>query len=70
MNEAQGRPLAVAWAAQQPRTSGLAAALGGEAAFVTSPLPRRPATAPLRYAWCAARTWRLLERRRPSCVAV
>lgn len=70
MNEAQGRPLAVAWAAQQPRTSGLAAALGGEAAFVTSPLPRRPATAPLRYAWCAARTWRLLERRRPSCVVV
>ena len=70
MREAQGPPLAVAWAAQQPRTSGLAAALGGEAAFVTSPLPRRPVTAPLRYAWCAARTWRLLERRRPSCVVV
>jgi glycosyltransferase involved in cell wall biosynthesis len=70
VSETQGRPLAVAWAAQQPRTSGLAAALGGEAAFVTSPLPRRPVTAPLRYAWCAARTWRLLERRRPSCVVV
>src|SRR5215469_11502644 len=64
------RPLAVAWAAQQPRTSGLASALRGEAVFVTSPLPRRQVTAPLRYAWCAVRTWRLLERRQPSCVVV
>ena len=62
--------LALAWADEQPRTRALAAALGGEAAFVASPLPRRPATAPLRYAWCAARTWRLLASRRPSSVVV
>jgi glycosyltransferase involved in cell wall biosynthesis len=71
MSDAPGhRPLALAWAARQPRTSGLAAALEGEAAFVTNPLPVRPATAPLRYAWCAVQTWRLLERLRPSCVVV
>jgi glycosyltransferase involved in cell wall biosynthesis len=62
--------MVVAWADEQPRTRALGAALGGEAAFVTSPLPRRPSTAPLRYAWCAARTWRLLESRLPSCVVV
>lgn len=64
------RPLAIAWADWQPRTAALAGALGGEAVFVTGPLPRRPATAPLRYAWSAVRTWRDLERRRPSCVVV
>ena len=62
--------LAVAWADHQPRTDALASALGGEAVFVTSPLPRQPATAPLRYACCAWRTWRLLQRRRPSAVVV
>ena len=62
--------LAVAWADDQPRTRALGDALGGEAVFVTTRLPRRPATAPLRYAGCAVRTWRLLERRRPSCVVV
>ena len=62
--------LAIAWADNQPRTDALARALGGEAVFVTSPLPRRPATAPLRYAWCAWRTWRLLQHRHPSAVVV
>ena len=62
--------LVIAWADQQPRTDALAKALGGEAIFVTSPLPRRPATAPLRYGWCAWRTWRLLQRLRPSAVVV
>jgi glycosyltransferase involved in cell wall biosynthesis len=62
--------LAIAWADNQPRTDALARALGGEAVFVTSPLPRRPATAPLRYVWCAWRTWRLLQRRRPLAVVV
>ncbi|HYW27762.1 MAG TPA: glycosyltransferase [Terriglobales bacterium] len=71
MSGAQGhRPLAVAWAVQQPRTSGLASALHGEAVFVTSPLPRKQVTAPLRYAWCAVQTWRLLERKQPSSVVV
>ncbi|HXM56513.1 MAG TPA: glycosyltransferase, partial [Candidatus Dormibacteraeota bacterium] len=60
--------LAVAWVRHQPRTAALAAALGGEAAFVASRLPGRPATAPLRYVSAAARTWRMLERRRPSAV--
>ncbi|HKF77290.1 MAG TPA: glycosyltransferase [Candidatus Dormibacteraeota bacterium] len=67
---APARTLAVAWADHQPRTSALAAALDGEAAFVTSRLPRGPATAPLRYLSAALRTWRLLERRRPSRVVV
>ena len=62
--------IAIAWADDQPRTRALAAALRGEAAFVTAPLPRRPATAPLRYAWCAVETWRLLESTRPSRVIV
>lgn len=64
------RVLAVAWAGHQPRTVALADALGGEAAFVTSRLPGRPATAPLRYAAAAVRTWRLLELRRPGAVVV
>ena len=64
------RALAVAWVGHQPRTAALADALGGEAAFVTSRLPGRPATAPLRYVSAAARTWRLLERRRPPAVLV
>ena len=62
--------LAIAWADNQPRTDALARALGGEAVFVTSPLRRRPATAPLRYAWCAWHTWRLLQHRRPLAVVV
>lgn len=61
--------LAIAWAEHQPRTVALADSLGGEAAFVTSRLPRRPLTAPLRYATAAWRTWRLLERRSPRYVA-
>jgi glycosyltransferase involved in cell wall biosynthesis len=65
-----GRVLAVAWAANQPRTAAIADALGGEAAFVTSRLPGRPATAPLRYVSAAIRTWRVLERRRPASVVV
>src|SRR5215469_10174825 len=70
MSAAARRPLAIAWADGQPRTAALAGALGGEAVFVTGPLPRRLATAPLRYCWSAIRTWRALERRRPSCVVV
>jgi len=57
--------LAIAWADGQPRTDALARALDGEAVFVTSGLTRRPATAPLRYASAAVRTWQLLDRRRP-----
>ncbi|HKF78383.1 MAG TPA: glycosyltransferase, partial [Candidatus Dormibacteraeota bacterium] len=70
MSAAARRPLAIAWADGQPRTAALAGALGGEAVFVTGPLPRGLATAPLRYCWSAVRTWRALERRRPSCVVV
>jgi Glycosyltransferase Family 4 len=70
MSASAAGALAVARADNQPRTRALGDALGGEAVFVTTRLPRRPATAPLRYAGCAVRTWRLLERRRPSCVVV
>jgi glycosyltransferase involved in cell wall biosynthesis len=63
--------LAVAWAAFQPRTVQLAAELGGESVFITS--RRLAATAgllPLRYAFSALQTWRLLERHRPRRVLV
>jgi glycosyltransferase involved in cell wall biosynthesis len=63
-----GAPVVVAWAELQPRSRALAAALGGEAAFLASRLPRGPLTAPMRYLAGAVRTWRLLERRRPACV--
>jgi glycosyltransferase involved in cell wall biosynthesis len=62
--------IAVAWAAGQPRTAALARALGGDAVFLTSRLPGRPATAPLRHLSAAVRTWRLLERRAPAAVLV
>jgi len=70
MSAAATGVLAVAWADEQPRTRALGAELGGEAVFVTTRLPHRPATAALRYVACAVRTWRLLEGRRPSCVVV
>src|SRR5262249_28799676 len=54
----------------QPRTVALATALGGEAVFVTSRLSHRLALAPFRYLVGVVRTWRFLERRRPSCVIV
>ena len=60
--------LALAWARFQARTIGLAGAFGGEAAFVTSRLPRHPALLPLRYLSCTQRTWSLLRRGRPKVV--
>ena len=60
------RLLAVAWATFQPRTVGLAAALGGKPAFVSSRLGRT--LPPLRYAVAALKTWRLLERDSPELV--
>jgi glycosyltransferase involved in cell wall biosynthesis len=57
------RLLAVAWARFQPRTSGLAAALGGKPVFVSGRLGR--ALPPVRYAASALQTWRLLERNNP-----
>jgi glycosyltransferase involved in cell wall biosynthesis len=68
VKERQAGPVVLAWADFQPRTVALARALGGEAAFVASRLGRGPATAPIRYLSAAGRTWRLLERRRPTCV--
>jgi len=62
--------VAVAWAAFQPRTVALAAALGGDALLLTSRLGPRAALLPLRYLDGAVRTWRHLERRRPACVVV
>lgn len=60
--------IALAWAPFQARTSALARALGAQAAFVTSRLPRHPAFLPFRYLACTRRTWRLLRRRRPEFV--
>jgi glycosyltransferase involved in cell wall biosynthesis len=60
----------VAWARFQPRTAAIADAFGGEALFVSSRLRGGPALAPARYLAGAARTWRLLEERRPQRVVV
>jgi glycosyltransferase involved in cell wall biosynthesis len=68
VRERPAGPVVLAWADFQPRTVALARALDGEAAFVGSRLGRGPATAPVRYLAAAARTWRLLERRRPPSV--
>jgi glycosyltransferase involved in cell wall biosynthesis len=60
--------LAVAWAKFQPRTVGLAAALGGKPAFISSSLGR--ALFPVRYATAAIKTWQLLEHESPERVLV
>jgi glycosyltransferase involved in cell wall biosynthesis len=65
---ATARLLAIAWTTFQPRTTGLAAALGGHPEFVSSRFGRR--LWPLRYAASAAATWRLLERNTPERVLV
>ena len=65
------RLLAIAWAAFQPRTVQLAAELGGESVFISSPrLARSGALLPLRYISGAIRTWCVLERHRPRRVLV
>ena len=64
-------PVVLSWAAFQPRTAGLAAALGGRACFVHSRrLAKGGLLGPVRYAWQALRTWRLLSRLNPSAVIV
>jgi glycosyltransferase involved in cell wall biosynthesis len=60
--------LAVAWATFQPRTVGLAAALGGKSWFVSSRLGR--ALPPLRYAGAALNTLRALQRNDPERLLV
>jgi len=60
--------LAVAWAKFQPRTVGLATALGGKPAFISSSLGQ--ALPPLRYAAAAVKTWQLLEQKSPEQVLV
>jgi glycosyltransferase involved in cell wall biosynthesis len=60
--------LAVAWAKFQPRTVGLAAALGGKPAFISSSVGQ--ALPPLRYAAAAVKTWQLLEQELPEQVLV
>ncbi len=64
-------PVVLSWAAFQPRTAGLAAALGGRPCFVHS---RRLALiailVPVRYAWAAVCSWRLLQHFDPSVVIV
>jgi glycosyltransferase involved in cell wall biosynthesis len=66
----EGLPAAIAWATFQPRTIALARALGGEAVFVASNIPRHAALLPLRYLLCGVRTWQLLRRRRPRLALV
>jgi len=62
---------AVAWARFQPRTSALAAALGGRTLFVDDGIAgKHVAGRPLAYLLKAARTWRVLSHDRPQTVLV
>jgi hypothetical protein len=56
---------AVAWDNYQGRTQALATALGGRAWYIKSRPSQKPLL-PLRYAFDAVRTWRLLRRHRPG----
>lgn len=62
---------AVAWARFQPRTSALAAALGGRTLFVDDGIAgKHIAGRPLAYLLKAVRTWRVLSHDRPQTVLV
>ena len=61
----------MSWTPFQPRTSALAAALGGRACYITGSWPgRSTALVPLRYLAHAAQMWRLLNRLRPRILIV
>ncbi len=62
---------AVAWARFQPRTSALAAALGGQALFVEDgPAGMHIAARPLAYLFKTVHTWRVLSHDKPQTVLV
>ena len=64
------RLVAVAWAAFQPRTAAIAAALGGQPVFISTPRRGGAGRLAARYVVSAIRTWRELERRQPEIVVV
>jgi glycosyltransferase involved in cell wall biosynthesis len=62
---------AIAWTRFQPRTTALAAALGGQARYLNdAPLATRLALRPLAYVVKAIQTWNVLTRDKPKTVLV